>query len=82
MTRSAVDDIPGLGPARKKRLIKELGGVNAIKRATLEELKALAWLPDQVATAIYEQLHAPPAKGAAGASRVAAALAHLRMNDD
>jgi excinuclease ABC subunit C len=82
MTRSAIDDIPGLGPARKKRLLKELGGVNAVKRATLEELTALPWLPDQVATAIYEQLHAPPAKGAAGASRVAAALAHLRMNDE
>ncbi|TML19575.1 MAG: excinuclease ABC subunit UvrC [Actinobacteria bacterium] len=82
MTRSAIDDIPGLGPARKKRLLKEFGGVNAIKRATLEELTALAWLPDQVAAAIYQQLHAPPAKGAAGASRVAAALAHLRTNDE
>ena len=31
---NALDDIPGLGPARKKRLVKELGGVNAVKRAT------------------------------------------------
>ena len=82
MTKSALDDIPGLGPVRKKRLIKELGGVNAVKRASLEDLTALAWLPDPVAHAIYEQLHAPPAKGASGASRVAAALAHLRATDD
>ena len=82
MTKSALDDIPGLGPVRKKRLIKELGGVNAVKRATLEELTALAWLPDPVAHTVYEHLHAPPAQGAAGASRVAAALAHLRATDD
>ena len=33
MTKSALDGIPGLGPTRKKRLTKELGGVNAVKRA-------------------------------------------------
>ena len=45
MTKSALDGIPGLGPTRKKRLTKELGGVNAVKRADLETLKALSWLP-------------------------------------
>ncbi len=49
MTRSALDDIPGLGPARKKRLTKELGGVKAVKQASLETLKELPWLPDAVA---------------------------------
>ena len=38
MTRSVLDDIPGLGPTRKKRLLKELGGVGAVKQASLEEL--------------------------------------------
>ena len=41
MTRSILDDIPGLGPTRKARLVKELGGVNAVRAATLEELQAL-----------------------------------------
>ena len=59
MTRSALDDIPGLGPARKKRLAKELGGVNAVKRAELETLKALTWLPDQVAENVYTTLRDP-----------------------
>jgi excinuclease ABC subunit C len=59
MTKSALDDIPGLGPARKKRLTKELGGVNAVKRASLEDLKALPWLPDRVAEAVYDKLHVP-----------------------
>jgi excinuclease ABC subunit C len=61
MTKSVLDDIPGLGPARKKRLVKELGGVNAVKAATLETLYELPWLPTSVADAVHERLHAQPA---------------------
>jgi excinuclease ABC subunit C len=57
MTRSALDGISGLGPARKKRLAKELGGVNAVKRASLEDLKKLPWLPDEVAENVFRTLH-------------------------
>ena len=48
MTKSILDDIPGLGPARKARLIKEFGGVNAVRAASLEELLSRSWLPDDV----------------------------------
>jgi excinuclease ABC subunit C len=54
MTRSILDDIPGLGPARKARLVKELGGVNAVRAASLDQLQALSWLPDRVALAVHE----------------------------
>jgi excinuclease ABC subunit C len=54
MTRSILDDIPGLGPVRKARLVKELGGVNAVRAAPLEQLQALSWLPDAVAFAVYQ----------------------------
>jgi len=57
MTTSALDGIPGLGPARRARLVKELGGVNAVKAASLEELLAPSWLPDQVGLAVYDGLH-------------------------
>jgi excinuclease ABC subunit C len=57
MTKSALDDVPGLGPTRKKRLVKELGGVTAVKAASLEQLKALPWLPDNVAEALHAKLH-------------------------
>ena len=60
MTVSVLDGIPGLGPTRQKRLRKELGGVAAVKRASLEELKALSWLPNAVAEAIYEKIHGVP----------------------
>jgi excinuclease ABC subunit C len=57
MTTSALDGIAGLGETRKKRLAKELGGVNAVKQASLEDLRALTWLPDTVAEAVYAKLH-------------------------
>ena len=57
MTVSALDDIPGLGEVRKKKLTKAMGGVNAVKRATLEELKANSFLPDAVAEAIHAKFH-------------------------
>jgi excinuclease ABC subunit C len=61
MTTSVLDDIAGLGEVRRKRLIKELGGVGAVKKASLEELTALAWLPDSVAGAVYDKIHSPAA---------------------
>jgi excinuclease ABC subunit C len=63
MTASALDDIAGLGPTRKRRLVKELGGVRGVKAASLDELLALAWLPEAVARAVYEKLHVPTAVG-------------------
>ncbi|MDP1804950.1 MAG: excinuclease ABC subunit C, partial [Acidimicrobiales bacterium] len=57
MTTSVLDDIPGLGEVRRKRLLKEIGGVRAVERATLEELLALPWLPDVVGTAVYDKVH-------------------------
>jgi excinuclease ABC subunit C len=57
MTKSVLDDVAGLGPTRKKRLVKELGGVNAVRKASLEELKELSWLPDAVAEAVYAKVH-------------------------
>jgi excinuclease ABC subunit C len=59
MTRSVLDDVPGLGPTRKKRLVKELGGMSAVKAASLDDLLALPWLPDAVGRAVHERLHAP-----------------------
>lgn len=59
MTRSALDGIPGLGEKRKQRLIRELGGVRAVRSANLDTLRALSWLPDAVAIAVHEALHTP-----------------------
>jgi excinuclease ABC subunit C len=60
MTKSVLDDVTGLGEVRKKRLVKELGGVTAVKGASLETLRGLTWLPDAVADAVYERIHGSP----------------------
>jgi excinuclease ABC subunit C len=57
MTTSVLDGIPGLGETRKKRLVKELGGVRKVQAATLEDLRSLSWLPDAVADSLYDKLH-------------------------
>jgi excinuclease ABC subunit C len=57
MTTSVLDDIPGLGPTRRKRLLKEFGSVKKMRELTEEELVALTWLPDPVARAVYAKLH-------------------------
>ena len=61
MTKSVLDDIAGLGDTRRKRLIKELGGVTAVKQASLDDLLALTWLPDAVGRAVFEATHPPAA---------------------
>jgi excinuclease ABC subunit C len=57
MTKSTIDDVPGLGPTRRTRLLRELGGAKGVARAGLDDLKALSWLPDAVAEAVYDHLH-------------------------
>ncbi len=57
MTTSVLDGISGLGPVRQKRLRAELGGIGAVKRASLDELQALRWLPDPVARAVWDKIH-------------------------
>jgi len=57
MTGSVLDGIAGLGPARRKRLVKEMGGVRAVQGATLADLREMTWLPDAVASAVYAKAH-------------------------
>jgi excinuclease ABC subunit C len=57
MIVSAIDDIPGLGPTRKKRLLKEFGSVKKMRELDEEQFLALSWLPDPVGKAVFARLH-------------------------
>ena len=57
MKESVLDGIVGLGEARRQRLVKELGSLKAVKEAPLDQLQALPWLPDVVASAIFHKIH-------------------------
>jgi excinuclease ABC subunit C len=57
MIVSAIDDIPGLGPTRKKRLLKEFHSVKKMRELEEQDFLELPWLPDQVGRAVYAKLH-------------------------
>jgi excinuclease ABC subunit C len=58
MTKSALEGVAGLGPGRRARLLRDYGSLRALRAASLEDLLERAWLPDAVARAVYEHLHA------------------------
>ena len=60
MVSSSLEGIPGLGETRAKRLVKQFGGVTAVKNASLEDLLAVSWLPDSVGRAVHEKFHPEP----------------------
>ncbi len=54
ITHSVLEDIPGIGSKRSKALLKEFGSVEAIKKATLEELSDVKGMNRQVAQNVLE----------------------------
>jgi excinuclease ABC subunit C len=59
MVATTLTGIEGLGPARRDRLLERFGSLDAMRQATLDELQALAWLPDDVALGLYDHLQGP-----------------------
>jgi excinuclease ABC subunit C len=57
MTRSVLDELPGVGPARKKRILEHFGTPEAFTKASLRELEAVPGLPERVARDIHARLH-------------------------
>jgi excinuclease ABC subunit C len=53
---SALDDIPGIGPKRKKALLKKFGSIEAIKEAPLEELSQTKGMTLALAKKVKEEL--------------------------
>lgn len=55
--KSILDDIPGIGPARRKALMRQFKGLEAIKEASAEELASLPGMNAQAAKSVYEFFH-------------------------
>jgi excinuclease ABC subunit C len=53
---SALDNIPGIGPKRKKALLKKFGSIEAIKEASLEELSQTKGITSALAQKVKEEL--------------------------
>jgi excinuclease ABC subunit C len=57
MKSSILDELPGIGPARKRTLLRHFGSPERFLGATREELEAVPGLPGKVARQIHEQLN-------------------------
>jgi excinuclease ABC subunit C len=57
MRSSMLDELPGVGPARKRALLTHFGSPEAMVAASSEELQAVPGLPAKVARELYAYLH-------------------------
>lgn len=58
VTASALDGIAGIGPARKRLLLRRFGSVNALAKAGADQVSRTAGLPANLAEAVIQQLRA------------------------
>jgi len=54
---SLLESIPGLGPKRRKALLKTFGGLQGVKRAGVDDLLKVAGISRSLAEKIYNRLH-------------------------
>ncbi len=57
MRASALDGIPGLGPARRSDLVKHFGSVKKLKAASVEDITEVPGMGPKLAQKVYEHLH-------------------------
>jgi excinuclease ABC subunit C len=57
MTESIMDDLPGIGPARKRALLQYFGDPESVLGATREELERVPGLPQKVARDLYAHVN-------------------------
>ena len=57
MTDSILDELPGIGPARKRALLAHFGSPEAVLAASREELEAVPGVPGKVAREVYTALN-------------------------
>jgi excinuclease ABC subunit C len=55
--KSSLDDIPGIGPARRKALMKAFKSIEDIRQSSVEELAAVPEIPLSTAQQIYDFFH-------------------------
>jgi excinuclease ABC subunit C len=54
---SILETIPGLGPVKRRELLKQFGGLQGIMRAGIDDFTQIRGLGRQLAQVIYEHLH-------------------------
>ena len=57
MTASPLDEVPGIGPARKKALLMHFGTARAIRNASLEDIMRAPGVSASTAQSVYDFYH-------------------------
>jgi excinuclease ABC subunit C len=57
---SPLDEIPGVGPTRKRALLKRFGSLARLRRASAEEIAATPGLGPELSRTVHDSLHASP----------------------
>ncbi|MEQ8269095.1 MAG: excinuclease ABC subunit UvrC [Parvibaculum sp.] len=55
-----LDEVPGVGPGRKRALLKHFGSARAVARAGLADLESVEGISTGVARAVYDHFHGNP----------------------
>ncbi|WP_339832424.1 excinuclease ABC subunit UvrC [uncultured Parvibaculum sp.] len=55
-----LDEVPGVGPGRKRALLKHFGSARAVARAGLADLESVDGISTRVARAVYDHFHGNP----------------------
>ncbi|MEJ2693026.1 MAG: excinuclease ABC subunit UvrC [Candidatus Thiodiazotropha sp.] len=55
--RSVLEEIPGIGPKRRQRLLKQFGGLQELSRAGVEDLASVEGVNKRLAEQIYQAFH-------------------------
>ncbi len=56
-TASILEEIPGIGPRRRQRLLREFGGLQTLEGAAVEDIARVEGISRQLAQQIFEALH-------------------------
>jgi excinuclease ABC subunit C len=57
ITASPLDEVPGIGPSRKRALLQHFGSAKAVSRAGIADLEAVGGISAQMAKTIYDHFH-------------------------
>jgi len=57
ITASPLDEVPGIGPARKRALLQHFGSAKAVSRAGIPDLEGVGGISAQMAKTIYDHFH-------------------------
>ncbi|MDE1172584.1 MAG: excinuclease ABC subunit UvrC [Parvibaculaceae bacterium] len=55
-----LDDVPGVGPGRKRALLQHFGSARAVARAGLTDLLAVEGISERIARTVYDHFHGNP----------------------